>query len=167
MEAKQLPESPAEHFQLSLRIRHPCLDPDELSNAFKIEPEHCFRAGEPRSSSGQRSNTAVHADSYWLGVLPAMAQMAAMFSFGDPRWQLAQNQLSATVRSLSAALSLSAARFFSKHAQLLRRIRVEGGEATLLVSLYNPEVSSFVLAPEASQVFGDLGIRVEFELGGA
>jgi len=34
-------------FQLSLRIRHPSIDPEEISKGLGIEPEHTFRAGQP------------------------------------------------------------------------------------------------------------------------
>src|SRR5215469_12378565 len=67
MEARKLHESDSETFQLSLRIRHPSLDPEELSREFNIEAAHCFRAGDPRAS---RSGIAsVHPESYWLGAL--------------------------------------------------------------------------------------------------
>ena len=36
----------------------------------------------------------------------------------------------------------------------------------LLVTIYNSDAMSFTLSPEASQVFGDLGVAVEFELEG-
>ena len=37
-------------FQLSLRIRHPSMDPADISKELGIEPEHAFRAGQPRHS---------------------------------------------------------------------------------------------------------------------
>jgi hypothetical protein len=50
------------------------------------------------------------------------------------------------------------------HAELLRRIRSEGGEISLLVALSIGELSGFSLVPEVSRVFGEFGITIEFEL---
>ncbi len=67
MEVRKVRETEPEPFQLSLRIRHPSLDPEELSRELNIEAAHCFRAGDPRAS---RSGIAsVHPESYWLGAL--------------------------------------------------------------------------------------------------
>jgi hypothetical protein len=164
MEAEQLSSSDTEGFQLSLRVRHPSMDPAEISRAFKIEPEHSFRAGGPRAAGGV-ANAAVHSESYWLGMLGSMSDVAdyLLFPTGQ-KPHIAEKQLALLRRSLSFALSLRASRFFSTHAELLRRIRSEGGNVTLLVTIYDGEVGSFTLAPEASRIFGDLGIAVEFEL---
>src|SRR5690242_6468018 len=108
MEARRLSETSVEHFQLSVRIRHPSMDPAELSEAFKIRPEHCFRAGEPRSSSSGRVTGALHSESYWLGILKPSAQLAELGYSSDQRSHLiAQKQLAATFKSLSFALSLT------------------------------------------------------------
>jgi hypothetical protein len=70
----------------------------------------------------------------------------------------------AAIKSLDWALSLSATRFLHLHAELLRRIRSEGGEISLLVALSIGELSGFSLVPEVSRVFGEFGITIEFEL---
>ncbi len=72
MEARKLSnQSPP--FQLSLRIRHPSIDPALLSRELAIDPEHSFRAGEPRRSSSGHAPSTVHGQTYWLGILnPAM-----------------------------------------------------------------------------------------------
>jgi hypothetical protein len=161
MEATKLHQSDSEPFQLSLRIRHPSLDPEELSREFSIEAAHCFRAGDPRAS---RSGIAsVHPESYWLGALNT-ANWPADVSFPKSRRRpTAQERVGmVATRSLGWALSLSA-RFFSAHAEMLRRIRAEGGQVSLLVTAPPGEVSGFSLAPAASRVFSDLGIALEFE----
>jgi hypothetical protein len=47
---------------------------------------------------------------------------------------------------------------------LFERIRLEGGQVCLLVSLSPVAVDSFSVAPEVSQIFGELGITIEFEM---
>jgi hypothetical protein len=164
MEARLLHQPQSEPFQLSLRIRHPSLDPKELSREFSIEAAHSFRAGEPRPS---RSGIAsVHPESYWLGALNA-ANWPVDVSVPRVRRLLAAQErlgLMAT-RSLGWALSLST-RFFSAHAETLRRIGAEGGQVSLLITAPSGEVSGFSLAPEVSRVFSELGIALEFEFTG-
>ena len=164
MEVASLSKSNSEPFQLSLRIRHPSMDPADISRAFKIQAEHSFRAGEPRNSNRSGSRASVYPESYWLGVLKPLDRLLDITFPGSPRSQMAQRQLDAATHSLSWALSLRAIRTLNPHADLLRRIRSEGGEVTLLVTIYDQEVSSFTVAPEASRLFGELGIAVEFDL---
>jgi hypothetical protein len=149
MEARRLASSDAEGFQLSVRVRHPSMDPQELSLAFRIEPEHSFRAGGRRSSAGV-AGAAVHSESYWLGVLSPIGEPGDPYAPfpTDHEPQTAQRQLAVIRRSLSLALSLRASRFLSIHADLLRRIRSEGGSVTLLITIYSGDVESFTLAPE-------------------
>jgi hypothetical protein len=164
MEARKLSKSDPQPFQLSLRIRHPSMDPADLSREFKIESEHSFRAGDPRPPRSGVAPASVHAESYWLGALNP-ARWPPDISFpGHPRLQIAQKGLgTAATKSLGWALSLSATAFFHSHAELLRRIRSEGGQISLLVALSPGEMSSFSIVPEVSRVFGELGITIEFE----
>lgn len=50
------------------------------------------------------------------------------------------------------------------HTALFERIRTEGGQASLLVTLSPIAVDSFSVTPEVSQMLSDLGITVEFEM---
>jgi len=158
MQAKRLEQTDPVSFQLSLRIRHPSMDPAEISGALDIEPAHSFRAGAPRASA--RSGSA-HTESYWLAVLPPIVAAALPF-LKDERAEQARKQLAAASKSMSWALSLSAGRFCRAHGDFLRRIRAEGGDVTVLATIYSTE--SFTLAPETSQLLGELGIAIEFEI---
>jgi hypothetical protein len=162
MEARRLRPSDSEPFQLSLRIRHPSIDPEELSREFSIEAAHCFRAGDPRPSRSGISS--VHPESYWLGALnTANWPTEDVTSPGVLRLLASQERMGvAGMRSLGWALSLST-RFFSAHAQTLRRIVAESGQVSLLITAPAGELSGFSLAPAVSRVFSELGITLEFE----
>jgi hypothetical protein len=167
MEARKLRTPRSQPFQLSLRIRHPSLDPADISRELEIEAEHSFRAGEPRRSRSGIAPASVHSESYWLGALNPFKWPADIPLRGDPRMQLAQERLRAAASStLGWALALSARQFFSAHAESLRRIGSGGGQISLLVTLSPAEVSSFSLAPDVSRILSDLGITVEFEFAG-
>jgi len=161
MEARKLRQPDSEPFQLSLRIRHPSVDPDELSREFSIEAAHCFRAGDPRPS--RTGIASVHPESYWLGALSAANWPVDVTSPGALRLLAAQERLGVVAtRSLGWALSLST-RFFSAHADTLRRIVAESGQVSLLITAPAGELSGFSLAPSVSRVFSELGITLEFE----
>lgn len=166
MQPQRLSKSPPDGYQLSLRIRHPSIDPADISRALNIEAEHSFRAGDSRTSRSGIVSASVYAESYWLGMLPPQAPPVNLSFPGDARSQFAQERLTAESKTLSWAISLSATRFLGKHAELLRRIRTEGGQVSLLVSMSGAAPTSFIVPPEASQAFGDLGVAIEFELGG-
>jgi hypothetical protein len=71
---------------------------------------------------------------------------------------------SALSRNLAGALGLCASRFNKSHAALLHKIRSEGGDTSLLVTLSAESISTFSLPPEVSRLFGELGITLEFEI---
>ena len=161
MEARKLRQPDSEPFQLSLRIRHPSLDPEELSREFSIEAVHCFRAGEPRSS--RTGIASVHPESYWLGALSTANWPADATSPGVLRLLASQERLGVlATRSLGWAITLST-RFFSVHAETLRRIVAESGQVSLLITAPAGDVSGFSLSPAVSRVFSELGITLEFE----
>ena len=166
MEASRLSKSAPQPFQLSLRVRHPSIDPAELSREFQMEAEHCFRVGDPRSPRSNVAPPSVHAESYWLGLLKSPGRPVDVLFPENRSSQIAQEHLAAATKTLGWALSLDAVRFLNSHVQMLRRIRSEGGQISLLVVISAAEVNNFSLAPEASRVFGKLGITVEFELTG-
>ena len=165
MQARKLAPLDLQPYQLSLRIRHPSMDPVDLSREFKIEAEHCFRAGDPRPHRGGIAPASVHAESYWLGAIEPSKWPADIVSFpGLARLQIVQEHLGASAtNSFAWALSLCATWFLHSHAELLRRIRADGGQISLLIALATDEVGSFSLTPEASRAFGELGIALEFE----
>jgi hypothetical protein len=153
-------------FQLSIRIRHPSIDPAIISKELRIEPEHFFLAGEPRRSQSGAPSAAVHTESYWLAALEpatwfgdtplAIPEIVAAFS---------QQRMNAAVsKNLGWALALCAARFAKGHDAFLRQMRSEGGQVNLLVALTPDVVGSFNLSPEVSRIFGDLGITLEFDM---
>jgi hypothetical protein len=152
-------------FQLSLRIRHPSMDPAVISKELGIEPEHSFRVGQARHSRSGVAPAAVHTESYWLAPLNP-ASWFGNPSFAEPlSAAITQKHIDAAVaQNLSGALGLCAVQFKSAHTALLHTIRSEGGEVSLLVTLSPTAVDTFTLPPQLSRIFGELGITLEFEI---
>jgi hypothetical protein len=164
MEARRLSQTRSFSFELSLRVRHPFMDPAVLSRELALEPEYSFRVGDPRPPRGGLAAATVHAESYWLAVLDPSSWLADVsFAARSTSASAHKNMGAAAARSLGLALSLSAMRLRSAHAVLLHQIRSEGGQVSLLISLFPAAMSGFSVTPDVSRIFSELGIALEFE----
>jgi len=164
MEARRLLQPQPCSYELSLRIRHPFMDPEVLSREFALEPEYSFLVGDPRPSQSGLAPATVHAESYWLAILAPSSWLIDMSFVAGPAAALTQRNIGGAVaRSLGLALSLIAMRLRSAHAGLLNQIRSEGGQTSLLIALFPATTSSFSLAPDVSRTFSELGVTLEFE----
>jgi hypothetical protein len=152
-------------FQLSLRIRHPSMDPTAISKELRIEPEYAFRAGQPRASKSSVAPAAVHTESYWLAPLDPWSWFGILPFQQPPGKAIPQDIIDyAVTRNLTGAIGLCAVRLEKSHAPLLHTIRSEGGEISLLVTLSPSAVDTFSLPLQISRTFGELGITLEFEI---
>jgi hypothetical protein len=145
------------------------MDPADVSKELGIEPEHSFRAGQPRHSKSGLTPAAVHTESYWLAALNPTTWFGNP-TFGEPlagplTLAITQKHIDAAVaRNLTWALSLCVVRLSKEHEATLRKICSDGGEISLLVTLSPTAVNAFSLPPQVSRMFGELGIALEFEI---
>ena len=51
-------------YSVALRIRHPDMDPQDVTAALGIEPKHAWRAGEARRTPVGTPLTGVYRDTY-------------------------------------------------------------------------------------------------------
>lgn len=152
-------------FQLSLRIRHPSIDPADISKELRMEPEHSFRAGQPRHSKSGLAKAAVHSESYWLAPLNPASWLANPSFAETLKLATTQEHIDAAIaRNLTGALGLFAIRFSKAHTELLQTLRADGGEISLLVTLSTAATNTFSLSPQVSRMFGEIGITLEFEI---
>jgi len=162
MEARRAPQ-PSYPFQLSLRVRHPSIDPAAISRELQMEPEHSFRAGEPRDPSRSLAVAPVHVDSYWLATLDLEKLLV-----GTPETALVHEITRHTqtiATSLEPALTILTASVLRRHAEFFRRIQSEGGEVRLIVAISARKTRGFTLTPHLSRALSELRIPVDFELG--
>ena len=97
MAAPKLATLPPQPFQLSLRIKHPSMDPADISKELGIEPEHSFRAGQPRHSKSGVAPATVHTESYWLAALNPATWFENLSFPEGPILAAAQKQIDAAV----------------------------------------------------------------------
>jgi hypothetical protein len=159
MEARRASQ-PSYPFQLSLRIRHPSIDPASISQELQIEPEHSFRAGAPRESTRAAAMTPVHVDSYWLATLDLSTLL-----LGTPETALVAGHTQAIAfTALDTALTIVVSSVLRRHAQFFHRMQSEGGEVRLIVAISARKSRGFTLTPQLSKALSELRIPVDFEL---
>lgn len=104
-------------FTVSLRIRHPTVDPATITATLGIQPQHTWRAGQARCDPAGAEVGGAHHDSYWMGVL-----------MDGPQLSSESNSVEGVI--LKILTNLRRAQSF------LERLNTEGGVAELYVSLY-------------------------------
>jgi hypothetical protein len=132
-------------FIMSLRIRHPHIDPAEITLALRIEPQHTWRAGDMRRSSAGDEIGGAHRETYWMGRLMTKPE-------------LARDQVGVESEILRALGTLR------RSFDLLNRLKEEGGSAELHVSLYAREEFNLELLPESLSLLGRLGLTLALDV---
>ncbi|HEY7639933.1 MAG TPA: hypothetical protein VH814_09430 [Steroidobacteraceae bacterium] len=163
MEARRASPQPSYPFQLSLRIRHPSIDPAHISRELGIEADHSFRAGEPREA-GRPTVTPVHAESYWLGTVdPATLFLGTAF---DPSLMpgVSAPAYDRALGALDSALTVLISSVLRRQAEFFRQLQSEGGEVRLIVALSARKARGFTVTPQLGKALSDLRIPVDFEL---
>jgi hypothetical protein len=175
-------------YQLSLHVRHPSVDPAEISQQLGLEATESFRAGEPRQSRSGLAATAVHGETYWVSVLDPMVWSAPAALAG----RLARGGTAAAPTQTGALLPQEAkmlrARFgleegdpmtpgslgwgivlvcycmAVRHGPFLARLREQGGSLTLLAAVQPEALEGLRITPEMGQQLHALGLTVKIEL---
>jgi hypothetical protein len=101
-------------YDISLRVRHPSMDPAEISAALKLEPIRMWRAGDPRKTPKNTPLEGTWHDTCWT---------ADVFKGECPN------------RTLAAALSEQVNRF-SHHKSFFVKIRDERGRVEFYVGWF-------------------------------
>ncbi len=127
-------------FTVSLRIRHPSIEPSRISEALGIEPQHTWKAGDPR-----RDRAGIYRESYWMGRL-----------MDEP--QLSSGQMSVESVLLQTLTQLRRAQPF------LEQISTEGGIAELSVSLFARENFRLELSADSLALLGRLRLAVALDV---
>lgn len=165
MKPQALPKNSEPAFELAIRIRHPSMDPAELTRELGLEPTHTFRAGQPREARGAHAAASLHTESYWLATIDLGSWTSGQW---PPNEMSRSASLSEAIKTtawidLGLALGMTARVMVRSHAALFERVRAEGGEACMLISLSPGALSGFNLSSGVCQIFGHLGVSLEFE----
>lgn len=175
MGARQLAEESVTPIEFSLRIRHPSIDPKEISAALGVEPEHCFKAGDPRTNA-QGRRTSQHTQTYWLArITPeswadpidptflsviAESYPARDSDFTTEEWRKAAQKVGS--RGIETMLFFGLQRVNARRT-FLDRIQSEGGDVSLILAVPRDSAPDFILPVSMSRLLGKLGITLEFK----
>jgi hypothetical protein len=132
-------------FMMSLRIRHPRIDPAEITRALGIQPQHDWRAGDVRVDSAGGEIGGIRRESYWMARLmsePALAQDDVSI----------ENHIEQTLGTLSRCF------------RFLEALKSEGGSAELHVSLYAREEFRLEFLPKSLALLGRAGLAIVIEV---
>ena len=132
-------------FTISLRIRHPSIDPRTITQTLGIDPQHTWKAGDPRRSPGGEARQGAYRESYWMGRL------------------MPEPELSSGRLSVESVLLQTLAQLRRSHA-FLQQLSTDGGIAEVHVSLFVRETFRLDLTPETLGLLGRLGLAVALEI---
>lgn len=145
-----------------LRIRHPSIDPTDITTTLKLTPVHEWAAGSVRDAIGAEGTRGRHSDSYWLAPLgdadwqPARSAAIAA-SAGKPLWPL--------TRALPLdAFLLGQVRLLVPHKEFFARLKAEGAVCELAVTLSPDEHWAVDLTPALLRSLADLNIGMSVEI---
>jgi Domain of unknown function (DUF4279) len=132
-------------FTISLRLRHPAIDPSRITQMLGIEPQHTWKAGDPRRDPAGGALEGVYRESYWMGRL------------------MDEPQLSSARLSVESVLLQTLSHLRRSH-DFLEQQHAEGGVAELQISLYAREDFRLELSAQSLALLGRLGLTVALEV---
>jgi Domain of unknown function (DUF4279) len=132
-------------FTLSLQLRHPDIDPVRITEALGIEPQHTWRAGDPRRGAAGEQIEGVYRESYWMGRIMEGPQLSS-------EGLLVESVLLQTVAQLRRAQSF------------LEQFKAEEGLAEIHVSLFARDAFTLDLAPDTLTALGRLGLAIAVDV---
>lgn len=140
--------------RIHLRVKHPRLDPKEITRVLSMTPEHTLDAGRRASVSTS--------ESYWIAPL---SFTGIEESWRDPGETEAGSSMLAGFSALSMPSDESivglALRRLQSHQRFFRSIADEGGTATLLINVN--KTGSMAIPPSLARKLADLGLTLELD----
>jgi hypothetical protein len=145
-------------YSITLRIRHPNIDPTELTRQIGFAPQHAWRAGEQRQLDNGEPATGVYRETYWVGLLPELRGELA-----GRREPLAVG--SETVDETLPAVTLHVALMKMKRAAAFwQRLAEQGGTVECLVQIQRDERCQLELSPALLAALAELRIALSVEV---
>ena len=129
-------------YMISLRVRHPSLDPSEITSALQLNPDRTWRAGEPRTTPKGAPLKGVYSKTFWTRT----------FVEGEFR----DKELPAAVGEIVDQLL--------PHRGFFERIRSEGGAAEFFVGWFFNRQSGGTFDSDLMSRIADLKIDLSFDV---
>ena len=130
---------------MSLRIRHPSIEPSQITQTLGLQPQHTWRAGDERKDSAGGSAGGTYRESYWMCEL------------------MPQPALSADHVGVESEL-LRALGTLRRSFDFLQSVNDGGGVAEIYVSVFARDEFRIELLSEVCALLGRLGITMAIEV---
>jgi Domain of unknown function (DUF4279) len=132
------------HYKISLRFRHPSIDPKKITEAMGIKPETMNEVGKPRKTPIGTPLPGLNSKTYW----------SANISGSKPR-QSKRKDLCEFLDQIMSQLRPTK--------DFLQNFVESGGEISLFIGLFCPQNSGITIPWQLSARFASLRISLEFD----
>lgn len=151
-------------FSIALRVRHPSIDPAEVTRRLGIEPQHAWRVGEPRRVDDDDAGSAVHRETYWVGLLPPPRLIGPAL----PPWiePATAERLRAAANAPQASLYFTLLKM-KRSATFWREFSEQGGTVECQLQVNKTDRFQIDLSQALLLALVDLRITLSIEVDGA
>jgi hypothetical protein len=130
-------------YSISLRVRHPTIDPANISQALDLMPERSWYSGAPRTTPKGEQLDGTYRETYWSSCL--------------------DQQVSSVGTSVEERLAALITRLQS-HLQFFTEICHDGGEVEFFVGLFGSENFGVELSPKLMNSLAASHIGLAFDV---
>ena len=132
-------------FTMSLGVRHPDIDPAQITRALNLQPGHLWRKGEERLDQAGAVLGGNHRASYWF------CEIAPRPKFAEERTDM-ESELSRVLQMLRKAIVF------------MQDLHFGGGVTELFVTIFARGDFRLELLPEEAALLGRLGVGMTIEI---
>jgi hypothetical protein len=143
-----------------LRVRHPSIDPGEITRVLGLEPAHAWAAGSPRGETAAASGA--HGESYWFA--PLGESIWSQPGGKDAREAGQPWRFPSPVPPLETFL-LALVRQLAPHQRFFARLHTEGGSCELAVTLGASDRFSIELPAGLLRSLAALDMAITLDVG--
>jgi Domain of unknown function (DUF4279) len=132
-------------FTVSLRLRHPSIGPETITEALGIQPQHAWKAGDTRRDPAGHDREGVYRESYWIGRL------------------LDDSQLTSAPVSVESVLLQTLTQLRRSQA-FLEQLSTDGGVAELSIAVLARDNFRLELSADSLALLGRLRLSVTLDV---
>jgi hypothetical protein len=141
--ARPLVSTSAYTYAVSLRVRHPSMDPERVTQAMHLSPEFCWKAGEVRKSQSGAALGGQYRESYWSARLPSQ--------------MVEDRNVPLEPMILQQLLQLN------RHRDFLAQLQRDGGSVSIVVEISPVPSGVLTLSSMVCRRLADLDVELEFQ----
>lgn len=132
-------------FRISLRILHPNIDPDLITDELGIKPSRCWQNGDQRKTPKGTKLKGTYKESYWN---------ADPFNYGEYL----------STDSVALDIISDVIEYIAPHKQFINKLESEGGRIILIVSTYSQRNYAIEIPPDILKKLSDLGLSIAHDV---